>query len=249
MATSEANKPAKTATKESGFDYVRTGMDNYPAPVRVMGNVVLFLVWVFFKIFYPSKIEREQYLVEQLKAQGSMVVQNHTSMVEPVAVIVALWRHGIHVRPIYKLEFEKIGPAKWLFRRIGGIPINRGAADMRAIRAAKDALVRGECVLVYPEGTRIKSDQDVPEVRGGFAMIAQMANAPVIPMAVAGAADPNHTRKTLRKTPVFAVGDALRFDELEGESRKAKQEQMETVAMQRVYELRDGLRKRYPGLW
>lgn len=243
-----ANK-VSTAKQSNAFDYVRSGMDEYPITTKVIGTIVLFLVWVFFKIFYPWKIEREQYLLDTLKRQGTMIVMNHTSMVEPVAIIVALWRHGIHVRPIYKVEFEKIGPAKWLFRHIGGIPIDRGKADMRAIRAAKDALVRGECVLVYPEGTRIKNNDETPEVHGGFAMIAQMANAPVVPMAVVGAADPYKTRPTWRKKPIFGVSDALTCDAMEGTSRKEKQDCMEKVAMKAVYALRDTLRAENPGLW
>lgn len=195
-------KTNSAKAKEEGFDYVRSAMDTYPVPIKIALNVILFLIWVFFKIFYPWRFENIDAFADELKAQGCMVVQNHVSMVEPVIMIIELWRRGIHARPMYKLEFEKIGPAKWLFRRVGGIPVNRGAADMRAIRAAKEALQRGECVLVYPEGTRIKSDDDVPEARGGFAMIAQMANAPVIPTAVVGAADPYKTRKTIRRSPL-----------------------------------------------
>lgn len=238
-----------TKQKETGYDFVRNAMADYPLGSRIGYQVVLFLVWVFFKIFYPWRIERQDYLVESLKSQGSMIVMNHTSMVEPVAIIVALWRLGISVRPIYKVEFEKIGPAKWLFRRMGGIPVDRGKADMRAIRAAKEAMERGEHVLIYPEGTRLKTDADVPEFHGGFAMMAQMANAPVLPTAVVGAADPNKTRKTLRKKPVFGVGDLLTWANIAGENRNEKQQNMETEAMAQVYKLRDGLRAEYPTLW
>lgn len=244
------DKSVKAPKKEEkGYDYVRNAMANYPLGSRIGYQVVLFLVWAFFKIFYPWRIEREEYMVETLKNQGCMIVMNHTSMVEPVAIIVALWHHGIRVRPIYKVEFEKIGPAKWLFRRMGGIPVDRGKADMRAIRAAKEAMERGEHVLIYPEGTRLKSDADVPEFHGGFAMMAQMAKAPVLPTAVVGAADPNHTRKTLRKKPIFGVGDLLTWEAIPGESRKDKQQNMETMAMNQVYALRDTLRKNNPTLW
>lgn len=242
-------QPQKTSSEEHGYNYLRNAMDDYPCGTRILLTIVLWLVWIFFKIFYPWSIEREDYLYEQLKGQGCVMVQNHTSMVEPVAIVLACWRKGIHVRPVYKVEFESVPCAKWLFRRVGAIPVDRGKADMRAIRAAKECLQRGECVLVYPEGTRIKTDNDVPEVHGGFAMMAQMASAPVLPTAVVGAADPNKTRHTLRRMPVFAVGDLLTWDAMVGESRKAKQEAMEEQAMQQVYSLRDNLRSEHPGLW
>lgn len=240
---------AETTKKEEGFDYVRAAMDEYPGGIKVALNIILFLIWVFFKIFYPYKIENEERFFADLKRRGCMVVQNHVSMVEPVVMVISCWRHGVHVRPVYKAEFEKIGAAKWLFRRAGGIPVDRGKADMRAIRAAKEALQRGECVLIYPEGTRLKSDDDVPEMHGGFAMMAQMANAPVIATAVVGAADPYKTRKTLRRKPFIATNPAIEWESLEGPSRKEKQQQMEKLAMEQVYELRGQLREEHPGLW
>lgn len=241
------NKPQDTSHK--GFDYVRSGMSEYPFYIKALDNVVIFLVWVFFKIFYPWKFRDLENMISELKTHGCVVIQNHVSMVEPVVMVVELWRHGIHTRPIYKVEFEKIGPAKWLFRRIGGIPVNRGKADMRCIRAAKDALGRGECVLIYPEGTRIKSDDQKLEFNGGFSMIAQMAKAPVIPCAVVGAADPYKKRKTLRRKPIVMAGSALNFDDMPGENRKEKQEAMERIAMNNVYAMRDELRKENPTLW
>lgn len=245
MAKETSNQKAT----EKGFDYVRSAMDEYPLGTRILLTIILWLIWVFFKIFYPWKIERQDYLIEQTKSHGCVVIQNHVSMVEPVATVLTLWRAGVHVRPIYKVEFEKIGAAKWLFRRVGAIPVDRGKADMRAIRAAKEALERGECVLVYPEGTRIKSDDQEIDIHGGFAMMAQMGKAPVIPTAVVGAADPYKTRKTLLRKPIFAVGDALRVEEMEGESRKAKQEALEKTAIEQMYVLRDTLREQNPNLW
>lgn len=246
---SNTESSAKAKTYEKGFDYVRSAMSDYPLGTRIALNIVLFLIWVFFKIFYPYKIERKDYLIEQVKQQGVMIVQNHVSMVEPVAMVLTLWRAGIHVRPVYKAEFEKISAAKWLFRRAGGLPVDRGKADMRAVRAAKEALERGECVLIYPEGTRIKSNDQPIEMHGGFAMMAAMAKAPVLPTAVVGAADPYKTRKTIRRKPIFGVADILRLEDMPGESRKDKQQALEDTAIAQMYATRDRLRNENPGLW
>ena len=70
---------------------------------------------------------------------------------------------------------------RWAFSRVGGIPVERGTADMKCLRAAQHALQRGEDVLIFPEGTRIRSREIKPEVHGGFALIAQMGKAPVNP--------------------------------------------------------------------
>lgn len=250
-----AEKPAKATPKapkaaEEGFDFIRNGVDSYPAASRFVFSFVAHVIWAFTSLFYPSTFEGFDELVKkQQGGKGVVLVMNHVSMVEPVVTIVALWRRGVHIRPLYKLDFEKIGPAKWLFRRMGGIPVDRGSADLKALKACRDALNRGEWVLVYPEGTRIKNDEQEVELHGGFAMIAQMAKADVVPSAVVGAADPYKTRKTKRRHPKLRAGAPISFDELEGSSRKEKLQEMERVAVERVYAIRDDLRAENPTLW
>ena len=239
----------KKGEKLQGYDYIKNAMSDYPAFAKFAYHFVLGVVYLFARLVYPTRFEHEGELVADMRAQGCMVVGNHVSMVEPVVFITRMWRHGIKVRPVYKAEFEKIAPAKWLFRHLGGIPVDRGSADLRALRAAKEALVRGECVLVYPEGTRIKDDEQPVELHGGFAMIAQMAKAPVIPTAVVGAADPYHTRPTRRRHPIICAGEPITFSSLGVEGRKAQLARMEEVAVARMYALRDQLREEHPGLW
>ncbi|HQE70741.1 MAG TPA: lysophospholipid acyltransferase family protein, partial [Atopobiaceae bacterium] len=96
---------------------------------------------------------------------------------------------GISVRPIFKSEFNLNTLTTWFFSRVGGIPVNRGTADMKAVRRAKAALERGENILIFPEGTRIKSDDEPAKIHGGFALMAQLAKAPVVPVAIVGARD------------------------------------------------------------
>ena len=246
--TQTRQKP-KGGRGKGGYDFIRNGIDDYPLPTRLVYNFVAVVLWLFSSIVWPTRFEGLDELVDHVRERGTVIVMNHTSMVEPVVFIVGLWRRHVRVRPIYKAEFEKIGPAKWLFRRMGGIPVDRGSADLKALKAARDALGRGECVLIYPEGTRIKNDDQPIEVHGGFAMIAQMGKSDVTPTAVVGAADPYKTRPTRRRKPRIRCGRPISFTELDGTSRKEKLAEMERVAMERVYALRDELRNDYPGLW
>lgn len=246
--TQTRQKP-KGGRGKGGYDFIRNGIDDYPLPARLVYNFVAVVLWLFSSIVWPTRFEGLDELVDHVRERGTVIVMNHTSMVEPVVFIVGLWRRHVRVRPIYKAEFEKISPAKWLFRRMGGIPVDRGSADLKALKAARDALGRGECVLIYPEGTRIKNDEQPIEVHGGFAMIAQMGKSDVTPTAVVGAADPYKTRPTRRRKPRIRCGRPISFTELDGTSRKEKLAEMERVAMERVYTLRDELRHNYPGFW
>lgn len=230
-------------------DYLTHGVGEYPPPIRVLHAIVFFLIWLFCRIKWRTRFYGMDELVEHVRDRGSVIVMNHVSMIDPVATVVYLGMRGVTVRPIYKSEFDRIGPAKFFFPRMGAIPIERGSADINALRAAKDALGRGECVLIYPEGTRVKSDEQEVEIHGGFSMIAQMGRSDVVPAAIVGAADPYKTRPTRGKRPLVTFGRPITFESLGVKGRKAQMAEMERAAMAEVYRLRDELRVENPGLW
>lgn len=236
------------AFRTSRKDYLSHGIGDYPLPVRMAYAFILFVVWAFSRLRWGTRVEGGEAFLAHVRGRGSVIVMNHVSMIEPVVIVTWLWRHGVRVRPVYKSEFDKIAPARFFFPRVGGIPVKRGTADLAALRAAKDALRRGECVLIYPEGTRITSDEPA-KIHGGFAMIAQMGGADVVPMAVVGAADPHHTRPTHVKHPVIRIGEPVSFDLLPKGSRKERMAEMERLAWQRVLDMRDDLRRENPRLW
>ena len=227
-------------------DYYDHGMRDYPLPARALLACVVCLVGAVTKILWPWKFDQGELMWEE--SRGRVLVMNHVSMREPVVVVCSLWFRGQRVRPIYKSEFDKAGIVTWLFSRVGGIPIQRGSADLKAVRRAQRALQRGEVVLIYPEGTRIKTDEKAP-IHGGFALIAQMGKAPVQPSAVVGARDITRPGRFFKKLGrVFLkVGPCIEFSELGVKGRKQQAQKMEQVAMDRVWELRDELRRDHPG--
>ena len=157
-------------------EYYDSAMSDFPWTARVLMAIVVWACYVFTKLVWPWKVEEAELLCRDRR--GRVIIQNHESMVEPVIMVVTMWRAGIHTRIVYKSEFDKIGIATWLFSRVGAFPVSRGSADMKTVRRARAMLQRGECVLIYPEGTRVKKD-DEAEVHGGYALMAQMAKAPV----------------------------------------------------------------------
>ena len=192
------------------------------------------------KLLWPWRIERAELLLDD--ARGRVVIMNHQSMLDPVAVVVTMWMAHVPVRIVYKSEFDKIAPATWLFSRAGGFPVERGTADMRTVRRARAMLQRGECVLIYPEGTRVKQDSDA-ETHGGYAIMAQLAKAPVQPVAIVGARD-----LRFRKRVYMRVGEPIEWGELADLKRKEQVAEMERLGMERVYALVDELRAEHPGV-
>lgn len=245
---SKAAGPLHAFANNSFEDYYDHAMSEYPLPAKAFFGVVVGIVGGVTKVLWPWSIEDLDKLVD--KSCGRMIIMNHGALLDPILVIVSCSVRGVSVRPIFKSEFNANKLTTWFFSRIGGIPVNRGTADMKAVRRARAALERGEHVLVFPEGTRIKSDDEEVKIHGGFALMAQLAKAPVQPVAIVGARDLRKKGQVIPKffKRVYAkAGDPITFESLGIKGKKQQVEAMEELAMKKVYELRDLLRSKYPG--
>ena len=236
-----------TKEKYTREDYFDNAMDDFPFSAKVVLAVVICVVGFLSKLLFPWCIEDGKKLWDN--HDGRMIIMNHVSFFETVIPSVSMWFRGVHVRPIYKSEFEGNKFLNWLLPRVGGIPIDRGTADMKSVRRAVNCMKRGECILVFPEGTRIKSEDQEVEVHGGFALMARMAKVSVQPMAVVGAREIARPGKMIRlfKRVYFKAGDCIRWDEMTSANRRERTEEMERVGMERVYALRSELRAEHPG--
>ena len=238
-------KPFKYGTE----DYYDNAMRDYPVALRIFYYVVIAILFAFSKLMWRWNVENAEQLIARGKT-GSVIICNHTSMAEVVALVTHIVRTGRRVRPIMKSEFNKNPISKWFFARVGGIPVDRGTADMKALRRAQHALQRGEDVLIYPEGTRIRTDDQPVVVHGGFALMAQMAKAEIAPMAVCGFRDITPAGKHLMRPMKtwMRAGERLSLDDApEGMSRRDRTQWFEDEAIRRMYAVRDELRVEHPG--
>jgi len=257
VAAPKAEAPKANAKREQGpmrpfagnthDDYYDHAIADWPITGRAFLWLVIMVVGALSKLLCPWRIEEAHKLWDD--KSGRMLIMNHCSMVDPVILVVSAYMHGIKCRPIFKSEFNSNALTTWLFSRVGAIPVKRGTADIKAVRRAADALKRGECVLVFPEGTRIRDDER-HEIHGGFSRMAQMAKAAVQPFAIVGARNIKPVGALLPRPfcPVYIkAGDKITFEELGVKRRKEQVETMERVAMDRVFQLRDELRAEHPG--
>ena len=109
---------------------------------------------------------------------------NHQSNVDPPLLYTAL-HPRLHI--LYKQEIDRIPVLARAFRMGGFIPIDRSKKEsaMRSIEAGAQSLRAGHSFLIFPEGTRSKTDEMLPFKKGGFIM-AIKAGAPVVPVAIQG---------------------------------------------------------------
>lgn len=62
-------------------------------------------------------------------------------------------------------------------------PVKRGAADKAAIKTAVKILKNGDCLGIFPEGTRSKTGK-IGKAEPGVSLIAAMTKSPIIPAAI-----------------------------------------------------------------
>lgn len=123
---------------------------------------------------------------EHLPTEGGVVVcPNHLSYADPVTVAHFLYDSGRPPRFLAKSGIFQVPVVGPVLRGAGQIPVYRESRDAtKALAAAIQSVRRGECVVVYPEGTITRDPTLWPMVgKTGAARIALSTGAPVVPVA------------------------------------------------------------------
>jgi 1-acyl-sn-glycerol-3-phosphate acyltransferase len=109
---------------------------------------------------------------------------NHQSNVDPPVLFEALHRR-LHI--LYKAELRKLPVLGRVFEVGGFVAVQRENRDaaFASIEKAAESIRQGNSFLIFPEGTRSKTDALLPFKKGGLVM-ALRAKAPIMPVAIMG---------------------------------------------------------------
>jgi 1-acyl-sn-glycerol-3-phosphate acyltransferase len=122
--------------------------------------------------------------------RGVIVAANHVSLYDFLSTGDFVHGAGRPTRFLAKASLFTVPVVGWFFRNSGQIRVHRRQATAGdALAEAGLAVLRGECVVVYPEGT-LTRDPDLWPMRGktGAVRLALATGAPVIPLAQWGGA-------------------------------------------------------------
>ncbi len=143
--------------------------------------------------------------LEHVPARGPVILAaNHVSNLD--GPVLSVGASSVRcVRALAKVELFRVPVLGWFLRRMGTIPIDRRAGDVRALRAALEVLEAGGCLGVMPEGTRSKTG--VPgRAKAGLGFLASVSQAAVVPARIV------NTERCWRLRPLeVRFGPAMRF--------------------------------------
>ena len=145
---------------------------------------------------------------------GVILASNHRSFLDPFVLGTCI------PRPIYFMAKQEIfrNPfVGWLLNCLGAFPLRRGESDEESMKTARALLERGEVVVIFPEGTRIKRGS-LGRPHKGVGRLALESGAPVVPVAVTGS---ERARRGWRIRPVkvhLRFGAPLTFPRVDSPS-------------------------------
>ena len=143
--------------------------------LKLWSNYLSILLFIIFRIHY--RIEGQF-----PKSQVIYAIQ-HQSVWE--TIILADQLPGIQAI-IMKKELINIPIIGWLFRHSGAVPLDRGKKiqSMRSLlKESEKAINRGDNLIIYPQGTRIKPGEKGKFLPGVYAIYNHL-NLPVVPIAL-----------------------------------------------------------------
>ena len=189
-----------------------------------------FFVFVYYLVTLVANILHPVTVIgrENLPEHSALLCPNHNSNWDPVLVALKVpVNYRLHIMAKKELFCNKV--FDWVLRKLGAFPVDRGEGDIEAVKNALKAIKSGDNLLIFPEGTRVEHEGDLP-AKGGVAVIGIRSGAQFVPVYVEG------NKRIFRRTRII-FGQAYRPD---AASRRPSPEEVQAIAdevLRRAYAL------------
>lgn len=191
-------------------------------------HFLYLIIYPYFKLIHPVyAIGREN-----IPEGPAVICPNHSTAGDPFYVVFA-FGYKWPMRAMAKVEIMRVPFIGWILSKAGVFGVDRNATDVKAVRTAMKFLKEGDKLLMFPEGTRVRGDEDV-EAKVGAALFATRTGVPLLPVYI------QRKKRRFRRNTVV-IGEPY-YPEYEG--RKPSEEELQAMArdlMRRVKALGEGV--------
>jgi len=187
--------------------YIPEGHDNgevLSLPQKAMHHFVRLLLEVVIRLYFRLEVHGR----ENIPRRGPFIISPiHRSYLDTPVIGAAIWRLMRYMGAEKMWTNRQLG---WFLTAMGGFPVQRGAADREALKAALAVVERGEPLVMFPEGTR-QSGPVVSEMFDGPAYVSCRTGVPIIPVGLGGTerAMPKGKKYILPVKMVVVIGEPI----------------------------------------
>ena len=185
--------------------------------------IVRGAIYIWCKIYYHAEIIG----TENIPKDGAVIFcGNHRSYLDPPLIVVTAKRDMkfLAKEELYNNKF--LAFLGWVFE---AIPVKRDEKDVSAIKTSLKFLKSGQCIGLFPEGTRNGLEKG-EKVKDGVAFFAVRSGAKVVPCGIKGG------NKENRKVTI-TYGKPLDYSKYKGTKDKEKLEEITEEIMDKIIEL------------
>ena len=193
-------------------------------------KIIQIIVWPFYRLFHPIKLIGKK----NLPKGKAILVCNHYSNSDVVVLGTTIFRkqHFLGKKELFKNKFNS-----WFLKKMGAIPIDRNAVDLKAIKSCLNVLKKDKLLTIFPEGTRNKTEEALLEIKNGAGMIAVKSGAPIVPLWL------EKKPKAFRRNKLI-IGEPISMEEYAGQ--KLSNELLDKIGdllTKKMLSLKDSLKK------
>ncbi len=168
--------------------------------------IVRGAIYIWCKIYYRAEILG----LENIPKEGPVIFcGNHRSYLDPPLMVVTAKRD---MRFLAKDELAQNPFFNFLGWAFDAIHVKRDEKDVNAIKESLKTLKNGECIALFPEGTRNGLEKG-EKIKDGVAFFAIRSGAKVVPAGIKGGTK-EHKKVTIH------YGEPLDYSEYKGSKDK-----------------------------
>ena len=190
---------------------------------KIGRGIVIGAIYAYCKVVYRMKIVGK----DNIPKEGPIIIcGNHRSFLDPPLIVVTCGRKA---RFLAKEELTKNKFLAFLGYIFDAILVKRDSKEVTAIKESLKTLKDGNCLALFPEGTRNGLEKG-EKVKDGAAFFAVRSGAKIVPCGIKGG-----TKGDWKVTITY--GEPLDFSEYKGSKDKEVLDKVTEEIMDKILEL------------